>query len=472
MGKTVEAESIDYFPNDKVSLLTKISYSVGVTGKDCMTLVINTYLFMFYTNIFGLSPMTIGTLFLAARIWDAINDPIFGNVIDKTMTRFGKYRTYYLIIPIPIAIVFTLIFFVPGFGMTGKIIYAAVTYVLYGMLFTFLDVAYMGAVPTFTRDPKERNSIMAWSKTLGKLPQLFVPTLLTVCLAKFGASNGYIALGVILGIIVIATSFFAFFGCEERHLPSAKEKEKISIKEFWAILVGNKALLIIMIMQILVNFTTIVGDMLNMHYITYYLNRMDLQAVFVAFVGIGGAIGQLLSPWMISKFGSAKRAMYIGFAGYLVCAIGCYLIGNRSIVGLLAIFFILCLWQGYLMISVISMILDTCDYVEYKTGKRSDGTIMALVSFGIKLAAGFAATLAGAVLTIAGFVQGADEQAASVGTALNFWRFAGPSVLIIVAAIVLLFYPLGKDRVAEIRLALGEKHVKEWTGENKDNEGE
>lgn len=137
----------------------KFSFGFGALGKDAICCFVGNFLMFYFTDVLFLAPAFVGTLFFVARIWDAINDPMMGLVVDNTHNRFGKFRTWLLVGTLLNAVVFFAMF--NTFGLHGKAlyIYVSIAYILYGMTYTIMDVPYWSWLPNLTNDPHERESV-------------------------------------------------------------------------------------------------------------------------------------------------------------------------------------------------------------------------------------------------------------------------------------------------------------------------
>jgi sugar (glycoside-pentoside-hexuronide) transporter len=461
-------------PQDKVGVVGKLSYSIGFAGKDSIQTITNNFLLPFLMMVAGLNPAFIGTMMLIARIWDAINDPILGTLADHTHSKWGKYRPYFLLSSVPMAIIFAALMFVPNFGDVGKQVYYTIIYVLYGMCYTVVEVPYFGMIPAMTSDPLERASVTAWSRIASRVPAIALPILVGIMTAAPGDNpsaaeaiqrSGYFNVALICGALIIVTSVVSFLGCKEKAIamePAARKAPGFS--SFVNIVKNNNALLVVMLVQMFFVFNTILCDMLNVNYITFYLKSPGLiGGVIIAAVAIGCAIGQLLFPIVLGKVKTGKRIMSYGTAIYIVLLGFNYLAGTISVPLFVAALVLCNVFTGALQICVVHMCFEVCDMVEWKTGERADATIFAIVSFLMKLAAGFAATLAGWGLALAGFTGGMGpwfgEVTAQMENALAVIRFAIPAGLAFVAVILAFLYPLGADKTEQISRELREKRL-------------
>ena len=170
--------------DEKLTVREKIGYGLGDAGGTVITCLIGNFLTFFYTDVFGLTPAVVGTLFMVLRVFDAISDPIMGVVADRTRSRWGRFRPWQLWIAVPIAIVGVLTFTVPDASMGVKIAWAFGTYLLLSVSYTAINVPYCALINTMTTRHSEVISCQAWRFVLcgvaGFLVSVGLPWLVNV----------------------------------------------------------------------------------------------------------------------------------------------------------------------------------------------------------------------------------------------------------------------------------------------------
>ena len=150
----------------KLTGTEKFAYGLGAVAKDMVYMLSATYVSIYFMDVMGISAAAIGVLLLVARVFDAFNDPIMGVLVAKTKTRWGKFRPWLLIGTITNAIVLYLMFTIPPtLDAKGMVVYASVTYIVWGMTYTMMDIPYWSMVPAFTQSGKERESLSAFARS-------------------------------------------------------------------------------------------------------------------------------------------------------------------------------------------------------------------------------------------------------------------------------------------------------------------
>ncbi|MCK5823900.1 MAG: MFS transporter [Ichthyobacteriaceae bacterium] len=180
-------DSIDIQEN--ISIKEKIGFGLGDTASNLVWQVLMIFQLYFYTDIFGIPAAVVGTMFLITKIWDSINDPIMGIIADRTNTKWGKFRPYILWLALPFALAGVLTFTTPDLSMSGKIIYAYVTYTLMMMVYTAINIPYSSLMGVISASPKQRSSFSQYRFMLAFSGGLLVQALTLPLVNYFGTDN-------------------------------------------------------------------------------------------------------------------------------------------------------------------------------------------------------------------------------------------------------------------------------------------
>jgi sugar (glycoside-pentoside-hexuronide) transporter len=393
--------------------MNKFSFAVSGFGQNLIIGFVSSYILFFYTDVFLLGAAPAGILVMTARIWDAMMDPIMGTVVDKTRSKWGKMRPYILFISVPLAVSTATLFIIPsGLGVTGKIVYAYITYILWGMIYTVCDVPFWGLASAMTPNPKERISFISTSRLVhsigGALPMVIAP----LFISALGNKNGYTAAGVTIGIVGGALFLLAFFGTEER----SKTKDKApTLRECFGLLKINQPLRCVVGTSLL-GFMRAVPIVAGMYIATYVLGPQalsffgksftlggaTLNTVLIAGWGVSGYLGMILTPKICARY-NFRQIYYISSVVGVVACVGLFFVPKT----LLTIFLcMLIVGLPYGVISNInySMFADSVDYVEWKTGKRAEGVTISFQTLMNKTMTAFQSGAVSAVLIFAKFV--------------------------------------------------------------------
>ena len=408
----------------------KLSFTVAAFGRSGIyTIMTMFYMVLLVDVVFqGMknAGVTASSIILAGRIFDAANDPIMGMIVDRTRTKWGKMRPYLLFSPVPIAITTVLLFWAPGFASDGaKIAYAAVTYILWGVMFTIQDVPFWGLSAVITPNEQERTSFLSTAR-LGSTFGGILPSLLIAVLrnSTLGLKNGYLVGATIFALLGAALSSLAFFNTKERVEQSEKTP---SLKESVQMVAKNKELLIV-IMAAILGSTMVIAN-ISADYISNYLILQNGNNGFVPkgtvlttltiAIGVGMVPAMAVFPLLRKKF--SLKQIYIGSSLFGVIAhMACYLIfvGNVEHINLYLLW--VCLFfmgfpLGIYNVITYALIADSVDYIEWKTGKRSEGVCFAFQTFLSKVTAGIAGVATGIVLDKGGYIEPDPTQLDAMG---------------------------------------------------------
>lgn len=384
-------------------------FATSAFGRSMIYTLMSTYLLIFYTDAAGIQPTHASWIIFGARIFDAANDPVMGMIADRTNTKFGKLRPYLLFSPFLIMASTIALFSVPSFESYGaKLAYAAITYIIWGVCFTIQDVPFWGLSAVVTPLENERNKFLSIARigsTIGGiLPTVLIPVLRT---SSLGITKGYFVGGLIFGITGSMISLLAFFGTKEKVEQPAKDK--VTVKEVISAYTKNKPLLLLIAASVLGS--AMLMAQTSGSYIALYLiqdsgfvPKGSVQVVMTVAIGAGMMIAMILMPILRKKF--SLKQIYIGSALFgAVLHVILYFIGYSNFYALLAVLAVVGLPLGIFNVITYAMVGDSVDYLEWKTGRRSEGICFASQTFISKLTAGISTLITGFVLDYYKYVE-------------------------------------------------------------------
>ena len=381
-------------------LKSKLGYGVGAVGLDLSYGMFYSFLAKYLTDVLGLSSSFLLLLTPIARIWDGINDPMMGTIVDNTHTKMGKYRPWILRGSLCNAIVLVFLFSNP-FKLTGVAlcVYVAIAYIGWGMTNTMADIPYWSMVPSFTSDPKERSLISTLARTFSGIGQgavsILAPVIMTAVsitekpdangvMGKVHDARSYVICAAVCAVCLVLFSGLSVFTTKET--VSTKPAEKFSFKSAFNVIKSNDQLLVFMLFAMISN----AGWYLTSGVATYYFDVVvgdpNKQSSFSLFQAVGSVVGLLLLPFL-QKFMSKRKAYQTSLAitalGYIMMAVGSFA----------DVFILMCI--GYLIaaIGMASMFIaqtvflaDVVDYGEVKLGFRSESITFSMKGFLQKMA--------------------------------------------------------------------------------------
>ena len=436
-----------------LSQFKMFSYATGDLGMNLNFQVIGFLLAYFYTDVFGISAWHVGTLFLAARVWDAVNDPLMGYIADHTNTRWGRFRPYVLFGALPLNLVLLACFFTPQLGDTGKVVYAYVTYIMHGMVYTAVGLPYSSISAVMTQDQQERAQISAYRMFFAIIvAQTIVTVGLKPLVAVFSSEQvGYATTAAIFGASSTLLLVIAVLSSEERVAP---RREPYGLKNVPQLVFRNPALLTLSTAMFLNTCVWVMPNAVAAYYFKYYFGADELYAWFFFYMVGPNFIGIVLAPFLSKRYG--KRFVFI--LGSLLVTVFC-LIRFFVPVPLLWLLVVVSMAQAtsQAMCAVMQwgMLPDTVEYGQHKTGLRSEGIPFAFFSFTQKLGMAFGGAVAMYILDGAGY-KANEVQSASSLLAINGLFNIAPALVSAGCLVALLYYPITTQVYEEIRGKLAE----------------
>ena len=436
----------------KVSLGEKLGYGVGAVGLDLSYGMFYSYLSIYLTNALGISPAFLLIITPLARLWDGINDPMMGMLVDKTHTKMGKYRPWILMGALLNSIVLCLLFNNPGFasGSTGLYVYAAVLYVFWGMTNTLADIPFWSMVPSFATEEKDRNLVSTIARAFSGLGQGIVSIFTPMAVAFFGGvagskldamtsdtlSKGFGKWSFIMAGGLILFAIVSVISTKERRI--VVNKEKFSFKAAINVIKSNDQLLVFMLFAMISNAGFYMTSGISSYYFTSVLGDLTLQSKFNLMGTVGSVLSILVVP-VFSKFMNNrsiyKLSLSMAAAGYIGMAIVGY--GFSGNVTALGLFYILTsLGTGSMFVNQTVMLADCVDYGEFKTGSRNQSLTFSMKGFLQKMAYTIQAIIMYATFTVTGYDGEAVVQTAQAKSAISFLMFIVPPVMMIVSLII------------------------------------
>ncbi|WP_340019169.1 glycoside-pentoside-hexuronide (GPH):cation symporter [Paenibacillus sp. FSL H3-0457] len=418
----------------KVSMKTAISFGMGSLGQNMLYTLTVSYLLMFYTDYLGIAAASAGVLLLVVRVIDAFADPLFGIFMDNTHTRWGKFRPYLLFTPVVLTVLTLFLFMQPNLSDHGKLIYAFVTYAVWSIAYTFLDVPYWSMTAVITDDPRQRTKVVVVPRIMAIIGAI-VSSALTIPLVK--ATGSWTVPALLFSGVCMLCMWLTFFTVKEKiHTP---RKETFKIAAAWTLLRSNVPLLMLLLSLFIVDMTMNLRSAFSIYYFKYVLHKENLIALYTAVSIVPILAGAFLSIVVMKKIGKRNTAV-VGNIGFGLSYILLFLFGHG--VTMLFVWSILgTLMIGMSLIAMSSMLADTVEYGEWRTGDRAEATIFSTNTFRSKFADAMGGSLGAFALAMTGYVP---NQAQSPGTVTSIGLFFSviPGVLMILAALPFLKYKL------------------------------
>lgn len=425
----------------KTRYSTRFSYAASdVAGQLVFTFIIGGYLSKFFTDVYGLPAMTCGAIIAIARWIDAIDAPVWGIIFDKTHSRWGKSRPWFLWLCVPFATFGVLTFQTPDLGHAAKVWYAAATYIICNILYTGINTPVTSILSGLTENPQERVTLTCFRMFGSKLGVLAVnlTALHVVNLLGHGDDRkGFMLALPIYGAASVLFYLVAFCNLKELIVP---EKKSEPIFSSFRALKGNWPWLIIFSSSFLFWIGFIARVSTVPYFFEYVLHRKDLTwlAYSLDFVSLATA---LLLPWLC-QWTSKRTAWALGLAGMVAgqLVLYCGARSGNSIPIIMAGWTFGFLTSGMAMAMPFSVLSDSVDYGEWKTGVRAAGLLTAVgAAFCLKAGAGLGGAIPLWIMGRCGYVPNAEQSAASL-QGIEFGFIWLPAIFLLLSLVPVLFY--------------------------------
>lgn len=446
----------------KATKAATICYGFGDLASQFVWTYVGSYLTIYYTDIVGLAPAIVSVIMMLARIWDAINDPMMGAIAERTRSKFGRFRPY-IAFGAPFLAIFSVLTFTNPFGgkSTAGVIWAAVIYIIAGMLYTLVNIPYGAMAAVMTEDADQRN-ILNTSRNIGMNLGMVIVNGVSAGLAlkfsgagaKVANGQGYRTVALIYAIISIPLFLIVFFTSKEVVQPEG-EPQPFSFKDTVNNLIKNKYLMIVTFVMIL-QMTAFMGRVaITSYYVIYCLGSFTMIALIMTIPSIGGIIGSFFVPFFAKKFGKRNVLMWsmiIQGIGLVIMYLAPF--DNMKMVLAGDVIFGLCN-VGFPM--SLSMVADSVDYMELKTGTRTDGTAYATYGLATKIGNAVGGAFGILIMSAFGYVANAQQTAQAL-KGINFTVNLLPAILFFLAAAMCLLWKMTDKEADDIRAQLREKH--------------
>ena len=438
----------------KLTNKSKWCFGIGAIGKDAIVNLVGIFLMVYITDVLKLSPAYAGGLFFIARIWDAINDPMMGMIVDNTHTRWGKFRPWLLIGTISNAIIFVLLFTSYGMSTNQLYIYISVMYILYGMTYTIMDVPYWSWLPNLTNDPREREEVSVIPRFFASMAGFIVGTFGLLIITNFDKifgngdlKAGYTSFAVIIAIVFIITIGITVFNVPEA--PTNKKKENTSLKQAFKLLIKNDQLVAFIGVLLTFNLCMQIVNGVLIYYFKYVTKMESLFSIF-NFCILAEMIGLMLFPKIAKKLSRPQIytiACSLAATGLLIILAGGIIDPSNAIIVVIGAITLKIGSAFSLGITTVS-IADVIDYGEMKFGTRNESIICSSQTFLMKASQAISGLLTGLGLSLVGYIPDVEQTAQAV-LGIRILMVAIPIIFIVVSYFIYKkFYKL-KDGYVE-----------------------
>lgn len=394
----------------KTASQNRIFFGLGTIGRDMVFTIISTFLMFYLTDILNLPNSTlwwITTIILAARIFDALNDPIMGVIVDNTYTKYGKFKPW-IAFGALVSGVFTILLFT-DFGLSGTayIIAFAFFYLFWGMSFTSNDIPYWSMLPSLTLDQKEREKIGAFARICANIG-LFAVVVGIVPLTELignslgGMTTGYFVFAVIIVVIMWLGQCLTLFGVKEQK-DVFKKETSTGLKDMLVVIFKNDQLLFTAISMVLFMIGYVTTTSFGIFYFKYVYGDEGMFSIFALVLGISQLAALIVFPLFSKRFDrktlytGATLLVVVGYVLFFFSPVNMIFIGTAGV--------LIFLGQAFIQLLMLMFLADSVEYGQWKLGKRNESITFALQPFINKMGGAVASGIVGATVIVSGIAQ-------------------------------------------------------------------
>lgn len=403
---------------DSISTRTKFSYGLGALGKDFACSIVYLFLMYYYTDVAGVPAAFVGTLFLVVRMIDAVSDPVMGMIVDNTRSRFGKFRPWIVLGTVINSLALLALFSAHLFSDLQLLLFVTVTYIVWGLTYTIMDIPFWSMVPALSARREERERLVVWPRLFASIAWTIVGTYGLASIAFLGRGEegrGFLLLSGLIIIAFLASALITFSQVKER-VATQVTIERFSFSDVIAILRNNDQLASLIGCVLTFNIGTQLVGGFAIYYFSYAIGKPELFPMFALVSGIAEMLGILLFPWLCRHL-PRRFTWYIASLFALACSVVLLagsIVAPKSGVLVAGAGALLKLGGGIANGLGTVMLADVVDYGHYKTGKRSESIIFSVQTMLVKFAGAFAGFFIGVGLSLIGYVPNEIQSEATV----------------------------------------------------------
>ncbi len=491
----------------RLSMVEKLGYGLGDAASNLVFQTIVNFIAFYYTDVVGLTPALVGTLFLVVRVFDAVIDPVMGAVADRTRSRWGQFRPWLVWLAVPFGASAVLTFATPQLPGHGTAIWCFVAYTVLMIFYTGVNIPYGAMAAAMTDDPQERTSLQSWRFALAMVGNMIVSGATLPLIELFGhgdRAKGYLWTMAVFAVLAVVLLLGCFATTRERVAPEARKAGEggsilADLKALWA----NDQWRVLAAINFVLLISVVMRGTAALYFVRYVLREPDRATAYITLGAVGGVIGSLFAGNLHGKptarevglialvhaglltilvaarlvttdlIFPATIAVVIGYAlaklsgawldrvrafGVLMVLQAMAQVGlfftARSGIEVSAAGFVLAMLLNQVAVPVLwALMADSVDYGQWKTGRRITGLNFSTMLFALKLGVAVGGALAAWLLGWYGYVANtAQTERAMLGIAVVFGL--GPAAACVAVALVSLAVRLTMTRMREVQAAL------------------
>lgn len=434
-----------------------LGYAAGDAANNLAFSMSSMFLLLYYTDVVGIAAATVGTLFLVIRVWDAFADIFAGRMVDRTSTRWGKFRPYLLFVPLPLLLLNVAVFTVPDLSETAKVVYAFVSYGLFGLAYSLVNIPYGSLATAMTQDSAERSKLASGRVVGANLAILVLAVVVSPQIEGADDLQGALT-AITLGLVVVGTALFlaTFFTAREQ---VDRPAQTFTVRETARALKENRAMVVLCLGAV-----TFLTGWFSLQTVTIYyardvLGNASYYAVLVVVQTLTTFVAAAFIPRLVRAIGKKGGYQLLGVIA-IVGALGLTFAPASTPAFAIALFAVLGVGLGGVNTLMFALASDTVDYGEWKSGVRTEGANYSIFSFMRKVGQAVGAALAAFAIGIGGYVAGQSAQPDSAVDAIKIASGVIPAAFLLLSVAIMAAYPLTEERFRQIVAEIAARRVR------------
>ena len=432
-----------------------LGYAAGDSANNLTFSMISAFLLIYYTDVAGISAATAGTLFLVVRVWGGISDLIAGRAVDKTNARWGRFRPYLVIASIPLLLSFVALFSIPsGLGVGATVVWAYVTYALFSLAYSFVNIPYGSLAAVMTQDPEVRARLSTVRSIAASVTILLIAVVVSPQISAGGDLQRTLTITTIIFAVVSYLFYVWTFSVAEEKVK--RSSEQFGVADGLRMIRQNRPLLLLCGSALLYLTGMFAVQTVAVYYARDVLGNADLYIVMTIVQTLAMVGASTLVPKAVLTHG--KKKVYVMFGLVAVAGAIGVLLAPASVPAL-GIFFYGVIGAGFGAVNnlIFAFQPDTVDFGEWKSGIRAEGASYSLLSFTRKVGQGIGGAAAAYTISLGGYVSDAAEQTDAAITSIKVAIGAVPAVVMVAAMLIMLVYPLTEKALSKVVADLNER---------------
>jgi glucuronide carrier protein len=428
--------------------LQYLGYAAGEVANNLTFQMVSVFVLIYYTDVAGISAAAAGSLLLIVRVWGGFTDLLAGRSVDATSTRFGKFRPYLLFGPVPLLALLVAVFSIPsGLGDGGKLAWALVSYALFSLAYSFVNIPYGSLAAAMTQEPDARAKLSSSRAVAASATILLIAAIVSPQIENSGDLQRSLTLTTVafagIGLVLYLWCFASSREAVER--PVAR----VGLRETAGMIRHNRPLVLLCASSLLFLTGLFCLSTVAVFYARDVLGNADLYIAMTAVQTVAMVAAAAAVPAAVVAVGK-KRTYVIAGVIAVAAAIGFALAPRSAPVIGIACYGLLGLGLGAINVLIFALQADTVEYGEWRSGVRAEGASYAVLSFMRKAGQGIGGAAAAYTIGLGGYVAGAATQSDAALTSIRIAAGLVPGAAVAAATAVMLAYPLTEERFRHV----------------------